>query len=280
MNKRSYNGLTRLIILTLLLGLACSCAGTTVVKPPEGPFFVTPEITYLLDSPGYAGNVLAPLYRGDKVELVDAGESAWWQVDLQRSGQRGWVRKELLSPDPVAGVFYFVKMETVPLRECPRSDCMPLQLLFRGDQVQRVEAGDQGWWRVLAVNSRSLGWVPAAALTERREDVQQKQLRKPYYYVAVRKLVLRAKASDRSEVIRILSLNDQVEKIGETKDWLNVRQPSTGAVGWVLGRYLKTLPVILPPRVGVGVGVGAPPPKKKPGPSQPKGKTEVEPDFI
>jgi len=155
---------------------------------------------------------------------------------------------------------------------------MPLQLLFRGDQVQRVEAGDQGWWRVLAVNSRSLGWVPAGALTERREDVQQKQLRKPYYYVAVRKLVLRAKASDRSEVIRILSLNDQVEKLGETKDWLNVRQPSTGAVGWVLGRYLKTLPVILPPRVGVGVG--APPPKKKPGPSQPKGQTEVEPDFI
>ena len=155
---------------------------------------------------------------------------------------------------------------------------MPLQLLFRGDQVQRVEAGDQGWWRVLVVNSRSLGWVPAAALTERLEDVQQKQLRKPYYYVAVRKLVLRAKASDRSEVIRILSLNDQVEKIGETKDWLNVRQPSTGAVGWVLGRYLKILPVILP-RVGVGVGVGVPP-KKKPGPSQPKGKTEVEPDFI
>ena len=268
MNKRSYNGLTRLIILTLLLGLACSCAGTTVVKPPGGPFFVTPEITYLLDSPGYAGNVLAPLYRGDKVELVDARESAWWQVDLQRSGQRGWVRKELLSPDPVAGVFYFVKMETVPLRECPRSDCMPLQLLFRGDQVQRVEAGDQGWWRVLVINSRSLGWVPAAALTERLEDVQQKQLRKPYYYVAVRKLVLRAKPSDRSEVIRTLSVNDQVEKIGETKDWFNVRQPSTGAVGWVISRYLKTLPVILPRWEWESV-----PAKKKPGPSQPKGKT-------
>ena len=44
-----------------------------MVKPPKGLFFITPEITYLLDSPGYAGNVLAPLYRGDKVELVDAG---------------------------------------------------------------------------------------------------------------------------------------------------------------------------------------------------------------
>ena len=96
------------------------------------------------------------------------------------------------------------------------------------------------------INSRSLGWVPAAALTERLEDVQQQQLRKPYYYVAVRKLVLRAKPSDRSEVMRTLGVNNQVEKIGETEGWFNVRQPSTGAVGWVISRYLKTLPVILP----------------------------------
>ena len=276
MNKRTYRDLTRFMtLLALLLGLACSCAGTPVVNPPGGPFFVTPEITYLLDSPGYAGNVLAPLYRGDKVEVVDPGESAWWQVDLQRSGQRGWVRKkEVLSPDPVAGVFYFVKMETIALRECPRSDCMPLQLLFRGDEVQRVEKSAQGWWRVLAMNSRSLGWVPAAALTERLEDVQQKQLRKPYFYVAVRKLVLRAKPTERSTVIRILSVNDQVEKIGETKGWLNVRQPSTGAAGWVLGRYLKTLPVILPG------GECRYPPRRKPGRLSQKGKTEVEPDFI
>jgi uncharacterized protein YgiM (DUF1202 family) len=271
MNMRSCSGLSRLITLALLLGLVCSCAPTTVVKPTGGLFFVTPEITYLLDSPVYGGHVLAPLYRGDKVELVDAGESAWWQVDLQRSGQRGWVRKELLSPNPVAGVFYFVKTESLPLRECPRSDCMPLQLLFRGDQVQRVEAGDQGWWRVLVINSRSLGWVPATALTEHLEEVQQQPLRKPYYYVAVRKLVLRAKPSERAEVMRTLGVNDQVEKIGESQDWFKVRQPSTGAVGWVIGRYLNTLPVILPQGV---------PARKKAGSTQPKAQPEVHPDFI
>jgi uncharacterized protein YgiM (DUF1202 family) len=271
MTRRAYRDLTRFITLSLLLGLACSCVSTAVVQPPGGTFFVTPEIAYLLDSPGYGGNVLAPLYRGDKVELAGAGEAPWWQVELRRSGQRGWVRKESLSPEPVAGVFYFVKMETMPLRECPRSDCMPLQLLFRGDQVQRVEAGDQGWWRVLVLNSRSLGWVPAAALTEHLEDVQQKQLPKPYYYVAVRKLVLRAKPSDRAEAVRTLSVNDQVEKIGETGGWFNIRQPATGAVGWVISRYLQTLPVILPRGV---------PAKKKPDPSQPKAKPEVDPDFI
>ena len=271
MNMRSYSDWTRLITLTLLLGLVCSCAQIPVVKPPEGPFFVTPEITYLLDSPGYNGNVLSPLYRGDKVKIVDAGESVWWRVELQRSGQTGWVRKELLSPNPVATVFYFVKEDTLSLRECPRSDCMPLQLLSRGDEVQRVEAGDRGWWRVLVINSRSLGWVPAATLAERREDVQQKQLHKPYYYVAVKKLVLRAKPSDRSGVVRTLGVNDQVEKIGETEGWFNVRQPASGAVGWVISRYLDTLPLTSP---------RGEPSKKKPGLSPQKEVPAVEPDFI
>jgi uncharacterized protein YgiM (DUF1202 family) len=148
---------------------------------------------------------------------------------------------------------------------------MPLQLLSRGDEVQRVEAGGQGWWRVLVINSRSLGWVPAAALAESREDAQQKQPPKPYYYVAVRKLLLRAKPSDRSEVVRTLGINDQVEKIGETEDWFNVRQPSSGAVGWVSSRHLETLPLTSP---------RGDPSKKKPGPSQPKAEPAVEPDFI
>ena len=137
-------------------------------------------------------------------------------------------------------VFYYVNEDTLPLLECPRSDCLPLQLLFRGDQVQRVEEGDQGWWRVLVIKSRSLGWVPASALTEQIEDTQQKQIRKPYYYVAVGKLILRAKPSNRGQVIRTLRFNDQVQKIGETKDWFQVRQPSTGALGWVISRDLET----------------------------------------
>ena len=89
--------------------------------------------------------------------------------------------------------------------------------------------------------------------------------------MAVRKLVLRAKPSDRAEVIRTLGVNNQVEKIGETEGWFNVRQPSTGAVGWVISRHLKTLPVILPQGV---------PAKKKPGPSRQKAQPDVDPDFI
>jgi uncharacterized protein YgiM (DUF1202 family) len=268
---RSYGDWIRLLMLVGLLGLASACASPPEVKPPAGPFFATPEISYLRDTPGYEGKVLGPLYKGDKVVRLDVGESVWWRVELQRSGEQGWVRSELLSPDPVATVFYFVKEDTLPLRECPRPDCTRLQVLFRGDQVQRVEAGDHGWWRVLVITSRSLGWLPAAALAERLEDARQKPPRKPYYYVAVKKLVLRAKPSNRAEVIRTLSLNAQVEKIGETEGWVNVRQPLTGAVGWVVSRDLDTLPATFPRREPV---------KKKPGPAHQRTEPAPEPEFM
>jgi hypothetical protein len=242
-----------------------------VVKAPEGPFFVTPEITYLWDSPGFGGNVLSPLYKGDRVERVDVGESPWWQVKLQRSGQVGWVRRESLSSGLVATSFYYVNEDTLPLLECPRGDCLPLQLLFRGEQVQRVEEGDRGWWRVLVVKSHSLGWVPASALSERIEDTRQNQIRKPYYYVAIRKLILRAQPSNRGQVIRTLRFNDQVQKIGETKDWFQVRQPSTGALGWVIKRDLENLPMILP-RGG--------PSKNESKPFKLREEPLVEPEFM
>ena len=261
----------RFITLFLLLGVACSCAPTYVVKAPEGPFYVTQEITYLLDNPGHGGNVLGPLYKGDKVERVDAGESPWWQVKLQRSGQIGWVRQELLSSGPVATGFYYVNEDTLPLLECPGADCLPLHLLYRGEQVRRVEEGGRGWWRVQVIKSHSLGWVPASALTEHIEATLQKQIRKPYYYVAVRQLILRANPSNRGQVIRTLRFNDQVQKIGETKDWYQVRQPSTGALGWVLSRDLVNLPLILPRGV---------PAKKEPKPFKPREEPFVEPEFM
>jgi hypothetical protein len=255
----------------LLVGVVCSCAQPPVVKPPEGPFSVTSAITYLMDSPGYGGNVLGSLYKGDGVERLDVGESSWWQVKLQRSGQVGWVRKELLSPGLVATSFYFVNEDTLPLLECPRSDCLRLQLLFRGEQVQRIEEGHHGWWRVRVLKGHSLGWVPASALSERIEDTRGNQIRKQYYYVALRKVILRAEPANRGQVIKPLGFNDQVQKIGETKDWYQVRQPSTGALGWLRSRDLENLPLILPRGV---------PPKKEVKPSKQREEPLLEPEFL
>jgi hypothetical protein len=113
--------------------------------------------------------------------------------------------------------------------------------------------------------------VPASALTERIEDTRQKQIRKPYFYVAVRKLILRANPSNLGQVIRTLGFNDQVQKIGETKDWYQVRQPSTGALGWVLSRDLVSLPLISPPGV---------PAKNEPKPFKHREEPLVAPEFI
>ena len=267
----SYSCWIRFITLFLLLGVAGSCAPAQVVKAPPGPFYVTPEITYLLDSPGQDGNALGPLYKGDKVERVEAGDSPWWQVKLQRSGQVGWVRQELLSPDPVGTSFYYVNQDSLPLLECPRTECLPLHLLARGEEVQRVEEGDRGWWRVLAVKSHSFGWVPASALTEHLEATRQKPIPKVYYYVAVKKLILRANPSTGGQVIRTLGFNEQVQKIGENKDWYQVRQPATGALGWVPSRDLVNLPSILPRGVPV---------KQEPKPFKHKEEPLVEPEFM
>jgi uncharacterized protein YgiM (DUF1202 family) len=262
--------LTKSIIMLLALGLVWSCAKPEL-KPVAGPFYATQKITYLLANPEYGAKILSPVYRGDKMERVDGGDSTWWRVVLLRSGQTGWVQKELLSPDPVATVFYYVKEDSFPLRECPRNDCLPLQLLFRGDQVQQVSEGEAGWWRVMIVQSRGLGWVLAAVLTDSLEEVQQKRASQTYYYVAVSQSNLRAKPSNQAQIVRPLKFNDQVQKIAEGEGWLKVQQPATGAVGWVRARDLETLPLKSPRRV---------PPKDAPKPLKQQEEPLWEPEFM
>jgi uncharacterized protein YgiM (DUF1202 family) len=121
------------------------------------------------------------------------------------------------------------------------------------------------------VKSHTLGWIPASALAENIEATRKIQIRKPYYYVAVGKLILRAKPYNRGLVIRTLQFNDQVQKIGETKDWYQVRQPSTGALGWVLSRDLENLPMIFPRGV---------PSKNELKPFKQREEPLVEPDFM
>jgi uncharacterized protein YgiM (DUF1202 family) len=186
----------------------------------------------------------------------------------------GWLQKELLSPTPARPVFYFINRDSTPLLECPRIDCLRLQVLFRGDQVQRVAEGERGWWHVLAVKSRSLGWVPSEFLAENIQETRTRQLQKIYYYVKSARVRLRAKPSVKSEVVRTLKFNDQVQKIEEAPGWIKVRQPASGAVGWIASPDLDTLPGISPP--------GAAPSKniREPKPLKPKEEPEVEPEFM
>jgi uncharacterized protein YgiM (DUF1202 family) len=274
MNKNLARLITKLVMALLLLGIAGSCVHPPPISPPESSFFLSVETAYLRDNPGYGGNVLGQLYQGDEVKILDLRESGWWRIELLRSGQQGWVQKELLSPTPVRTVFYYVNRDSFPLLECPRNDCLRLQVLFRGDQVQRVEEGERGWWHVLAVKSRSLGWVPSEVLAETIQATKAGQMQKPYYYVKPERVRLRAKPSANSEIVRILKFNDQVQKIEAAPGWLKVRQPSSGAVGWIASPDLDPLPGLSPTRVRPAKE------KEEPEPFQPKEEPEIEPEFM
>ncbi len=242
---RLWGNFRSILLTTLLLVLAGACA-TPLPHSPAGDFYLTADMTYLRDKATFDSNVVGQLYKGDQVEKLDAGPSGWWRVRSGRTGQNGWVPAELFSPTPVPVPRFWVT-QTVNLRECPKDVCPSLQLLTRGAQVQRLEQNDQGWWRVLVIESRNLGWLPAKVLAENLEETQGKAAAKPYFYVAVKSLKLFRQPRPEAEVVKLLQVNDQVEKLDQNAaGWVKVRQPSSGAVGWVQGRYLEPLMVQYP----------------------------------
>jgi hypothetical protein len=99
----------------------------------------------------------------------------------------------------------FYVIQTIPLRECPKDLCPSLQLLSRGDRVQKLEQNDQGWWQVLVVRSRNLGWLPANAMVESLEKPQaQRPAALPHLYVAVNRLMLLRQPLINAEVIKVM----------------------------------------------------------------------------
>jgi uncharacterized protein YgiM (DUF1202 family) len=249
---RPWPGFRELLAL-LILPLVCACAARLAPAPPA-PYYVTPALTYLRDAPKYEGNVLAQLYRGEQVERLDVSESdpGWWRVRT-RTGQTGWVQGELLSPNPLPVTYLYVAVTSVPLRECPEEACSALQLVYGGDRVQALEENQQGWVWVLVEKGRTLGWLPQKVLAEKPPVAQPRRPEKPYAYVAVPRLKLRLSPGLKAPVIKILTLNDQVERLEVNPGgWARVRQPVGGALGWVQGRYLEPLPVQASPRATAG----------------------------
>jgi SH3-like domain-containing protein len=246
--KRTTRFLCRTIPPGLILALIGSCT-TIPLTAPIGNYYVTSEIAYLRDTSRYEGSVLGQLYKGDLVEKLEAEGSEWWRVRSGRTGQEGWMQESKLSLNPVPINYYHVSAGTVPLRECPGEECPSLQLLYRGDEVQLVEKNDRGWWRVLAIKGRGLGWLPEKALSEHVNLSQPKTSAPSYYYVAVTRLKLHQQPLYSAKVIKTLEFNDQLLKVAESPlGWLKVRQPSGGAVGWVEIRHLESLPLKFPHR--------------------------------
>ncbi len=63
------------------------------------------------------------------------------------------------------------------------------------------------------------------------------------FYVAADRLNLRACPGMDCPRITMLTRNQEVEKVGESQGWFQVRSRQDGTLGWVDGRYLASSPV-------------------------------------
>lgn len=271
--KKSRHHIIGQIALLVFISLTHSCAQVPQKRSLKTQFYIIPEITYLRESPGYEEKVLTQLHRGDQVIVMEDNDSSWWRVQKVPEGQIGWVQKVLLTSQVIPGSFYYVNLDNLPLLNLPSKDGLTVQSLSRGDQVSRLEENSLGWCYVQLVDSGMKGWVPASALTEQIANIQPQQVSKDYYYVAVKKLGLRAKPWVREEIIRTLEFNEQVEKISQNSlGWLKVRLPADGTLGWVMSRYLEPLPLVAP-RPAVQT-------KVKPRPLKPRKGPILEPEIM
>jgi uncharacterized protein YgiM (DUF1202 family) len=248
--------------LTLLSG--CQPPATTGGYPVAPSYnYVVPTVTYLRDCPGYECGIVSEVYSGDRVIVLDRNDFGWVRVQLDRTGGIGWISGDLLSYSPVPASFY-VSLRTVYLRNCADYNCSAMELLHRGDRVDKLDQDSRGWWRVKSFRTGNSGWIPVAALSIRPGP--------PHYYVNVSSLALRSGPSTSNRMLTSLGLNNQVEVLGSgVGGWLQVRDTRTNIIGWVYGRYLESFPVSYPrsaPKRHSPSRKGAPAPEtpKTPGP--------------
>jgi uncharacterized protein YgiM (DUF1202 family) len=229
-----------LLILTgSILTSGCQTPVTTGGYPVSPSYnYVVPTTTYLRDCPGYECGIVTEVYSGDRVVVLDRNDFGWSRVQLDRSGAIGWIAGEFLSLSPVPASFY-VSLTSVYLRNCADYNCSAVELLHRGERVDKLDQDGRGWWRVRSFRTGNSGWIPAAALSIRPGP--------PYYYVNVSSLALRSGPSTGNKILTTLGLNSQVEVIGSgASGWLQVRDVRTNIIGWVYGRYVESMPVQAP----------------------------------
>lgn len=226
-----------LLLGVLILAMVCGCEPPRTYSVPPSYYYVVPTTTYLRSCASYADEcyIIAQVFSGDRVLVLDRNDYNWARVQLDRSGVVGWIPGDLITPSPVPTAFY-VAWSNVYLRDCSDYNCRSLELLYRGDRVDKIDQDYRGWWRVRSIKSGLIGWLPASAVSPSPGP--------PYYYVAVSGLSLRAGPSTGYRILATLGLNNRVELLGtNAAGWSQVRDLSTNIMGWVASRYLESFPV-------------------------------------
>jgi uncharacterized protein YgiM (DUF1202 family) len=101
-----------------------------------------------------------------------------------------------------------------------------------------LETTDNGWCKVRSVRTNLFGYVPKELLSATVPPPQpiRQAAEKPHVpamYVAVKRLKMREEPNNRAEVVKELEFTQKVEKVGENKRWIQVRDPADNKTGWV-----------------------------------------------
>ena len=95
------------------------------------------------------------------------------------------------------------------------------------------------------------------------------QVSREVLYVKVRNLNLRACPGMDRPKISVLERNEEVEKVGSSEDWFQIRVKRDGRLGWVDSRYLSPTPLAAPE--------AAPPPSLETAPPPPPERMQPPP---
>ena len=109
------------------------------------------------------------------------------------------------------------------------------------------------------------------------------QVVRPLYYIKANRLNLRACPGMDCPKISVLERGEEVEKIGASEDWFQIRVKRDGRLGWVDSRYLSSTPVTpgpeaapAPPPLPIAPPAVVTPPEKPAPPAPPTKPPAVE----
>lgn len=292
---KAFRKLDSLYFFLGVLLLITSCISLQSGQTSEF-FYTNPVVTYLREAPESNSQIVATVHRGDQVTILSRAKDDWCRVKVAQGEQIGWIQGVLLSSIPIQVETYYVQTDNIPLRDSPQKEKISRHLLHRGDRVRKLDQNNLGWWWVLVEQDKSLGWIPASAVTvhppvksppgdevksakERGAgpDSSLRSAPQPAFFVATNSLELHLLPLISSQVVKVLQFNQKVEKVSQSgSDWLKVRHPETGIQGWTLASYLNTSPAQAPKSL-------TPRRKKapeKPSDPQPKKTPVVQPEEV
>jgi uncharacterized protein YgiM (DUF1202 family) len=160
---------------------------------------------------------------GDQVKKI-ADKGDWWRVLVEKEKAIGWIPAAMATETPPQPMQQSEKMAAGCV-SCHGDGCARAPGQMPEDHLARV-------------NPKQSSVKPEGA------PETLCPAKPAYYFVAAENLKLYLIPSIPSQVVKVLKLNDKVEKISQSGSiWIKIRYLNTGVEGWAFARYLRDTPV-------------------------------------